>query len=190
MSFTFYRADSRTPDDIRAAGGFKAWVPLRLDQAQALIRKARNENVEDSFFPESLQESFGKVFIRKPVDLQTWIKYTKNKTTTPQVSMAYDEDCGGQAVKDEKGRSSKIYEIELDGLSILQSNDEVVPAVQNDFPHTGPFPKVVISGRSLAEATLVGIVMKDELALLTGVPLANIKRVGHRNAGDITWTDF
>ena len=176
MGFKFYRGDSRQPDDIKAAKGFHAWGPLSVEQARLLIMKAQNNAVDDSAFPDTLSSALKAVSIKKTIDLQVFIKYTKNKTGTPQVSTAPDEDCGGQANgKDEKGRPFVIYEIEYDTLNVLQTGG-ARPATAADFPHTGMFPKVLIDKGTLATATVIALLMKDEIAFLTSIDLGHIKR--------------
>jgi hypothetical protein len=176
MAFTFYRGDSRPPDEIKKAKGFQAWVPLSVEQARLLVQKASNTKVDNSQFPEALASSLKTVDIKKTLDLQVFIKYTKNKTTTPQISTAPDEDCGGQASgKDAKGRPFIIYEIKFDGLQILQTGG-ARPAQPDDFPHTSMFPKVMIDGASLDNANTIAVLMKEEIAFLTSIPLQNIKR--------------
>ena len=185
MTFKFYRGDSRTPEDIRSAGGFHAWVPLSVDQARLLIGKTQGSAVGNDQFPPALAESLSAVTIKKALDLQLFIKYTKNKTTTPQVSTAPDEDCGGQANgKDAKGRPYVIYEIEHGALNVMQVGG-VRPAVGGDFPHTGMFPKVLINTATLATATVIALLMKDEIAFLTSIPLTDIKR--YKKQGE-AWT--
>jgi hypothetical protein len=176
MAFTFYRGDSRTADDIRKAGGFHGWVPLSVEQARLLIKKAKNQTVANDQFPNALAGALKEVTIKKTLDLQVFIKYTKNKSTTPQVSTAPDEDCGGQANgKDEKGRPFIVYEIAYDSLNVLQVGG-VRPADPSDFPHTSAFPKVMIDTSSLDTANTVALLMKDEIAFLTSIPLAHIRR--------------
>jgi hypothetical protein len=182
MAFKFFRGDSRTPDDIKAAKGFNAWVPLSVDQARLLIKKTQNATVANSEFPDALAESLKAVTIKKALDLQLFIKYTKNKTTTPQVSTAPDEDCGGQANgKDSKGRPFVIYEIEYPNLNVMQVGG-VRPAVPGDFPHTGMFPKVLIDGANLDASNVIALLMKDEIAFLTSVELGQIKRYKQQGA--------
>jgi hypothetical protein len=181
MAFTFYRGDSRPPEEIKKAGGFHGWVPLSVEQARLLIRKANREAVSNDQFPDALASSLQAVTIQKTLDLQVFIKFTKNKSTTPQVSTAPDEDCGGQANgKDAKGRPYVIYKIEFGSLNVLQTGG-VRPAQQNDFPHNSPFPKVLVDAGSLDAAETIAVLMKDEIAFLTSIPLANIK--GYKQQG-------
>ena len=175
MTFTFYRGDSRPASDIKDAKGFHGWVPLSSEQARLLIKKAKGEAVDNGSFPNALAGALKEVTIKKTLDLQVFIKYTKNKSTTPQVSTAPDEDCGGQANgKDSKGRPYIIYKIEFENLNVMQ-HVSVVPAQQNDFPHSSPFPKVLISGATLDNSETIAVLMKDEIAFLTSIPLANVK---------------
>ncbi|MGE3166091.1 MAG: hypothetical protein AB7O52_14385 [Planctomycetota bacterium] len=176
MPIKLYRGDSRPPEDIKKAQGFSAWVPLTAEQARLLIKKASNEAVANDQFPEALAGALNAVTIKKTLDLQVFIKYTKNKTSTPQISTAPDEDCGGQAAgKDAKGRPYIIYEIEYDSLNILQTGG-VRPVVAGDIPHNGMFPKVLVDGASLDASSTIALLMKDEIAFLTTIPLARIKR--------------
>ena len=174
MAFTFYRGDSRTADDIRTAKGFHAWVPLSVEQARDLIKKAKNENISNDNFPDALAGALKEVTIKKTLDLQVFIKYTKNKSTTPQISTAPDEDCGGQANgKDAQGRPYNVYKIVYDSLNVLQVGG-VRPAEQNDFPHNSPFPKVLVDGSALDAANSIALLMKDEIAFLTSIPVTKI----------------
>lgn len=181
MAFKFYRGDSRTPDEIKKAGGFQAWVPLTAEQARLLVRKANREAISNDQFPDALASSLKAVTIQKTLDLQVFIKFTKNKSTTPQVSTAPDEDCGGQANgKDSKGRPFVIYRMEFGALNVLQTGG-ARPARQDDFPHNSPFPKVLIDAASLDAAETIAILMKDEIAFLTSIPLTSIK--GYKQQG-------
>jgi len=185
--YTFYRGDTRLPAAIRQANGFNAWIQLSTSQAQLLIKKAQGQAVKDSEFPIKLVGALNGVEIKRALDLQTFIKYTKNKTTTPQVSTAYDEDCGGQANgKDANGNRFVIYKIEYSNLYILDKQALREPN-DKDFPHASPFPNVVINAATLDNADVIAIKMKDELAFLTSIPLDKIKQ--YKQYGG-NWTDF
>jgi hypothetical protein len=174
---TFYRGDSRTPSVIKASNGFRAWVPLDVPQARLLIKKSTNAKVADDAFPPALTGALKGAPISKLIDLQIFIKYTKNKSTTPQISTAPDEDCGGQANgKDSSGRPYVIYEIVLPPLNVMLQSGGVRALDKSDIPYQGMFPKVLIDGLSLDASKIIGVLMKDEIAFLTEIGTALVPR--------------
>ena len=181
MTFTFFRGDSRTPQEIRDAKGFQGWVPLSAEQARKIVIKGKKEA---SDFPPALAGIMNTVEIKKALDLQVFIKFTKNKSTTPQVSTAFDDDCGGQANgKDAKGRPYVIYKLQFDSLNVLLDNGGFRPLEAGDLPHTSMFPKVLMNDSKLETSTTIAICMKDEVAFLTSIPMANIKEYKEQGAG-------
>jgi hypothetical protein len=177
MSLTLFRGDSRKPEEIENAGGFYAWVPLSADQARALIRKALGATVDNEVFPTALQDALKGVTINNTTDLLPFIKYTKNKSTTPQVSTAPDEDCGGQANgTDAKGRKYIVYEIQFENLNVLEKTG-VRPATSDDI-RNGPAvkPKILVDGNDLVSSDTIAVIFKDEIAFLTAIPVDNITR--------------
>lgn len=177
MSLTFFRGDSRPPEEIIAADGFQAWVPLSAEQAQALAQKALGHDIDNALFPAPLRQVLDEIPVRKLVDLGVLIKYTKNQTTTPQVSTAPDEDCGGQANgTDSKGRKYLVYEVVYDALNILE-NDVVRPARASDIENLPMVkPKLLFDGADINSSTVLALLLKDEIAFLTSIPLDNITR--------------
>jgi len=177
MSLAFFRGDSRPPEEIISAGGFQAWVPLSTDQARALARKALGHDIDNALFPAPLRQVLDEIPVRKLVDLGVLIKYTKNQTTTPQVSTAPDEDCGGQANgTDSKGRKYLVYEVVYDALNILD-DDIVRPARPSDTANLPMVrPKLLFDGIDVNSSTVLALLLKDEIAFLTSIALENIIR--------------
>jgi hypothetical protein len=186
MPTTFYRGDSRPAAEIKSIyKGFQGWVPLTADQARLIVKKGAKDK---SQFPPKLATVLGTVVIKNNLDLQLFIKYTKNKSTTPQVSTAADPDCGGQANgKDEKGRPFVIYKIEYEGLRVALDGGSSRAIQTGDIPHTAMFPKVLHDTDKLETANTVAIAMKDEIAFLTSIPLDRIKQ--YKEQGK-SWVDM
>ena len=186
MPTTFYRGDSRPPADIKTVyKGFQGWVPLTAAQARLIVKKGAKDKLQ---FPPKLATVMDSVKINTNLDLQVFIKYTKNKSTTPQVSTAADEDCGGQANgKDDKGRPFVIYKIEFDGLMVALDSGGSRVIKGDDIPHKSMFPKVLIDSDKLDTANTIAIAMKDEIAFLTSIPLDRIKQYKEQGQG---WKDM
>lgn len=110
MSITVYRADNRTPAEIKAAGGFKAWVQLDTPTSRQLITRIAIDPGQAVTLPR--QVTHISDFLRnwpatKLVGIGALYQEIRKETsrTTMHISTELTEGVGGRS-------ASHIYRIE------------------------------------------------------------------------------
>lgn len=171
MPYTLYRGDERSPEAIRDAGGFGAWVSLTLTQARALVGRFNNASTDDVDLPRQAHRLIAQVNTGKKaklLDLTRYVKVIRDRTSV-QVSTDLTPECGGYA-------SGNIFKMRFDTLYSHDSQTGLVIHNPDSLEVTSHFgAKVITDTGDLATARLIAITSKgNEVYFLTPIPVANI----------------
>lgn len=174
MAYKFYRGDSRSPSEIKKAGGFSNWkAPLSVQQARNLIKRSSDSAVAMGLPQESdwnkLLTGGGKYNLTSYANN---IKYATAKShTSSYVSTDPSEDCGGY---DDEGY---VYEMAFDPLYLgtTATGDFAAPSGANPFKVTVK-PKLVLDSQNLDTTNVVALCCIGEVAFFTPIPYANLTR--------------
>lgn len=174
-----YRADHRTPEEIKEAGGFDGWVSLSLEESKNLIRffvRTKNFKELNPAFKEKIKngqlsvktDKQGSILAddaaRTPLDLTMNIIASGDRKS-PGVSTAPNKECGGFAYD---GRF--IYSIDTAklGLKVVDWKTATgMPGTPID-----QWPDLVINADTLDNASRIALRAKagGEVSFLTPIP--------------------
>jgi hypothetical protein len=185
-----YRGDSRSPNVIRAAGGFKAWVPLTVQQSQNFVLKFCGSNAQLQL-PPSAALTLSKLsipgFPLNPGDLSRLIISQKSRDTV-HISTALDEGCGGYA------SLGYVYKMKIENLRFTKITNLVLVKPQdllNKKFGTGFWPELALDTFKLESSSAIAIKQRGdakELSFLTSIALANI--VAYKQSGPAPFIPF
>ena len=184
MAYTFYRGDSRTPAEIKAANGFSARVPLTIAQARDLLKRcnglAPTAKVVLPAQAKGLQDALDSETKYKLLDLVREIKREKSQSTV-HISTDLSEDCGGYS-------SGHIYRIEFEKLnSKSKSGLAEEPDSVECTSHFDTY--VVMETNSTSTAQTIALSSKGkEVSFLTSIPYENIS--AYKAPGGREWKDM
>lgn len=173
----WYRADTRSLAEIGTAGGFKSWQSTTLDEGRALA-KLFIAGGKDAL-PKAV-----KAYLISPTlvngvkllpklntlgDMSTYIKYTKDKSTT-WVSAAENRDCGGQS------GGAPIYRITVTVDEYGISGGQYVAQVRT----SNLKPGLIMNNANVDLATIIALVHGPrgdaEASFLTPIPSTYIDK--------------
>lgn len=185
MPYVVYRGDRRSAAEIRAAGGFNAWVPLTVTQARNLMTRFNNVSTTPVVLPRPAHRIAAYLAAlngrAKLLELVRMIKQIKDKTSV-QISTDLTDACGGY------GRGYK-YRMEFDTLYLHDGVGGAAvrdPASLKVVSHFGA--KMITDTGDLNTATVIAVTSKgDEVSFLTSIPVGNIKGVQPFRG---EWADF
>ena len=186
VPFTMYRADTRTPGEIKKAGGFQAKVPLTVAQAQGLIRRVSIDATFPVDIPHRAMElrdaladpaMAGKLF--GLLALYQGIRKGKSGTTV-HISTSANQGTGGY--------DGNIYEIVTPFVQLYETpakrnglGDPRLVASYEDMAR-GVNPSILTDRDNIdSAAELIAVYNSgqgsQEVAFLTDIPLKWIERV-------------
>ncbi|MFH2001770.1 MAG: hypothetical protein ABIK28_18945 [Planctomycetota bacterium] len=165
-----YRGDSRKPAELVPFGGFTAWVPLKLHQAQDVVKRSRGENFKITLPKEAkrLEDAFNRNMNLNLMTLGRQIKLEKAGDTF-HISTDPTEGCGGYT-------SGYIYAFKFKTLYLMDKLGKVTTGALTDVK--GINPKLVLDKKSLSDATVIGLAIPGqagvEVAFLTDITMDRI----------------
>lgn len=170
--FTLYRADNRTWDEMaqKFPQGFTAWQALSTQQARQVTRAFIGQK-DTAGLPKDLAKNMdGWGAKPKLSDLSTYIKYTKDRTTS-WVSTAVNTEAGGQS------SNAPLYEINMDLYEFSVGADKLVP-LPGGREKNMVF-SFLLDAPDLESANIIalnhGPVNDAEISFLTRIPLETMK---------------
>lgn len=170
--FTLYRADGRTFEELqnKYPEGFKAWVPLNTEQARKFASIFTGSK-DTTGLPKHLIDNINKWGASpKLVDLSTYIKYTKDRSTV-WVSTAINTDAGGQS------SGAPLYEIsmELFESKIVKQKAVLAPEGRKQNMEFSLLTDKPDISQSSIIALNHGPLGDEEISFITRIPLSNVK---------------
>lgn len=176
MPIDIYRGDSRTPQQIRAAGGFNPRVVTTAATGRGIITRCIVPRTPAPQLPPPADQSSLQTLLNtatvKLIDVLRDIKVEKNERTV-HVSTDTSPQCGGYS-------SSYVYRMSFT-LNVQTAGTGAVTPVGNNATllQSRVGANVFFDGATLATSNLFGICggMADpgvELAFLTSIPAAYI----------------
>ncbi|GHV04700.1 hypothetical protein AGMMS50229_06570 [Campylobacterota bacterium] len=182
--FSFYRADDRTPEQIKTAQGFRPRITLPVNDARLLLRKCYEWGAHGHKSFENAPDWLNNMFKNK-VNIKDFASTIKSKVDHETVWISTDitVECGGRPKK-------YRYKIEYDNLCVSDKIDGFLQA--NDINNFKVWvnPKIVTDGPSLDYASTIAIACVGyEVSFLTPIPYSNIKQWQEAEEKD-TWHDM
>lgn len=175
-----YRADKRTLDEVKKAGGYKAWYPIPIEVARDLLQfvagiKSWNECTFKPLaekwrfdFPPSPLKGFGGTKSATPTcnpeALHEWV--IRSGDRGPSISTATTEDCGGKI--------GNILLIDCADLAEVAWNTAIPGA---NVKVTARTPLLLLNAPLLADATAIALQAKtaaEERTFLTAIEASRL----------------